>query len=371
MIPPNILSNDPFHLLLGGRLTLPSAHNADEQRAIGHIVSAWGPTPIINFDGTSNESFSPISGDVTLSGNGATSPSLPLANATFVDIVISQNVNEPDLGGLIRLQTLDGTLAITQSPLNTAEGAAPISLVTKQLAFSGNGTTLTAPSIAFQGQVVADKSNPSAPFRITLTSPLRLDPPTTESEKTLHDQVVQRWGEFALQGIADHSFSSINWRIALNPVRRGAAIAALAPSAAGAGASAGASGSGGGGGGAAKGIAAATGSAGTSSFGSIVDFTLVFGLNGGPSWTFSKVKGPAQGSSPLATATRTNLDSLSITFVPACQDYVQSPRVVRTFWDSIGSCNEVGSAAAADAAYQQNRTMFLTNELQRPANTLP
>jgi hypothetical protein len=114
---------------------------------------------------------------------------------------------------------------------------------------------------------------------------------------------------------------------------------------------------------------ASASSAGTTSFGSLVDFTLVYGLNGGPTWSFATFKGPASGSSPLLSLNRTHYDSLSITFVAACQK--TAPAQIKNYWDSIGACNQIGSDAAS-AAYQANTLMILKNLIQKSgANFTP
>jgi hypothetical protein len=56
-------------------------------------------------------------------------------------------------------------------------------------------------------------------------------------------------------------------------------------------------------------------------FGSTVDFTIVYGIsNVGPSWTLTHFKGPGSGTSGLLTLTRTEKDTLVISFAPACPD---------------------------------------------------
>jgi hypothetical protein len=52
-------------------------------------------------------------------------------------------------------------------------------------------------------------------------------------------------------------------------------------------------------------------------FGSVVDFTLVYGVNGGPNWTLTHFTGPGSGGSGLANVTRTIKDSLLIAFARA------------------------------------------------------
>jgi hypothetical protein len=121
-----------------------------------------------------------------------------------------------------------------------------------------------------------------------------------------------------------------------------------------------------------KASSASASSGGTTSFGSTIDFTLVYGLNGGPTWSFKKFKGPT-GSGSLLTASRTTLDTLSITFVAACQNWQGgAPTAVGSYWDSIPSCDEVGTPQQSAAfAYQANSLMILKSLLQRPGASLP
>jgi hypothetical protein len=127
-------------------------------------------------------------------------------------------------------------------------------------------------------------------------------------------------------------------------------------------------GAGGGGGGASvKGSSAPSSSgAGGTSFGSLVDFILVYGVNGGPNWSFQRFKGPAaSGTSPLLAATRTKTDSLAITFVATCQDYAnytEIPPKPRNYWDSVGACSPtdvIAQQIAAGVGYQNNTLMIL------------
>jgi hypothetical protein len=129
---------------------------------------------------------------------------------------------------------------------------------------------------------------------------------------------------------------------------------------------------GGAGGAAVKGGPASAGSAGGTSFGSLVDFTLVYGANGGPNWTFKRFKGPATGSTPLLSTTRTKTDSLAITFVATCQSFksfASVPKVFGKYWDSIGACDETSTAAqqqGASVGYENNSLMILRNFLVKP-----
>jgi hypothetical protein len=117
-----------------------------------------------------------------------------------------------------------------------------------------------------------------------------------------------------------------------------------------------------------KSAAASSASSGTTSFGSLTDFTLVYGLDGGPNWKFKTFTGPS-GTTPFVSVNRTNLDSLSITFVPACQDFTNIQPQFKTFWDTIGPCDIAGNATAQGAAFafQNNNLMLLRNFVIHPA----
>lgn len=109
-------------------------------------------------------------------------------------------------------------------------------------------------------------------------------------------------------------------------------------------------------------------SAGGTSFGSLVDFTLVYGVNGGPNWTFKRFKGPSSSNTPLLAASRTKIDSLAITFVASCQDFTSVHASFENYWDSIGACDDLGVAQqqGASVGYQNNSLMILRNFLIRP-----
>lgn len=98
----------------------------------------------------------------------------------------------------------------------------------------------------------------------------------------------------------------------------------------------------------------ASASTGTS-FGSTVDFTVVYGLNGGPTWSLTHFKGPA-GSASMFSIGRQVVDTLNIAFVPACQDAENVKPVVKNYWDSIAACNASSFANATAAAQGYNTT---------------
>jgi hypothetical protein len=105
-------------------------------------------------------------------------------------------------------------------------------------------------------------------------------------------------------------------------------------------------------------------SAGGTSFGSLVDFVLVYGLNGSPSYTFQNVKGLTGMGMPFVNVMRTHTDSVAITFVATCQksDHINQFNA-DSYWHSIGPCDEFGVAQdqAKSFGYQNNSLMFLRN----------
>jgi hypothetical protein len=93
----------------------------------------------------------------------------------------------------------------------------------------------------------------------------------------------------------------------------------------------------------------ASSSAGSTQFGSFVNFMITYGVNGGPSWTVSTFKGPGGGSGTngqLLSATRTNTATLQLEFVAACNDDNNFQRI-NTFWQSVPKCNGTQQAQAA------------------------
>ncbi|MDE0839484.1 MAG: hypothetical protein OSB41_10590, partial [Kiritimatiellae bacterium] len=110
------------------------------------------------------------------------------------------------------------------------------------------------------------------------------------------------------------------------------------------------------GGGSKAGSAGGASSNGSSSFGSTVNFSLAYGLNGGANWTLTHFKGPSP-SSPLFTGSRTETNTLNITFVPACrktnpkEDIDLIAPKLSDFWSILSPCDadnvNVGNAAAA------------------------
>jgi hypothetical protein len=60
-------------------------------------------------------------------------------------------------------------------------------------------------------------------------------------------------------------------------------------------------------------------SAGTTAFSTKIDFTLLWGLNGGPNWSLLKSKGPSAAGGPLLGYTRSKQDTLISTFAPTCK----------------------------------------------------
>jgi hypothetical protein len=100
----------------------------------------------------------------------------------------------------------------------------------------------------------------------------------------------------------------------------------------------------------------ASSSASSTQFGSLVNFMITYGLNGGPNWTLSTFKGPGGGTGPggaLFSATRAHTATLQITFVAACNDD-NNPQTINSFWQSIPKCNGTQQAQAAAAGQALN-----------------
>ena len=118
-----------------------------------------------------------------------------------------------------------------------------------------------------------------------------------------------------------------------------------------------------------KGGGAAQGGSGGTTFGSLVDFVVVYGASGGPEWNWSyqRYKAPEATGGQLLSYTRTKTDSLSISFVASCQDEVPLVVTPSTYWDSLSVCDELGSAQASSQSlgYQNNSLMILRNSLQQ------
>jgi hypothetical protein len=128
-------------------------------------------------------------------------------------------------------------------------------------------------------------------------------------------------------------------------------------------------GGGGGGGGAAKTSGAP--SAGSTLFGTIVSFIVSYGLNGGPNWTLMTFKGPSGGGGgggggggssgggggggggQLANLSRTNTDTLTITFVAACKNEPNKSRPTN-YWESLPRCDEYARAGAVSLGAANN-----------------
>lgn len=115
-----------------------------------------------------------------------------------------------------------------------------------------------------------------------------------------------------------------------------------------------------------------------------MNFLLSYGINGGPNWTLRRFKGPsgggggssgsAGGSSSgggggggggqLANINRSDTDSLTITFVAACQDsQVLTPT---SYWDTLPVCDSYGllKGAAANAGAYYNTLSLSGKGLQ-------
>jgi hypothetical protein len=103
--------------------------------------------------------------------------------------------------------------------------------------------------------------------------------------------------------------------------------------------------------------AASPASSNTTQFSSLITFTLGLSANGGPNWTLSRFKGPGGGGSSgqLLSAGRTTVDTLSLTFVAACQKSSAPITQINTYWDTIPKCNGTQQAVASAVGYQNNQ----------------
>ena len=104
--------------------------------------------------------------------------------------------------------------------------------------------------------------------------------------------------------------------------------------------------------------ATAPASSNTTQFSSLITFTLGLSANGGPNWTLSTFKGPGGGgpSGQLFSGGRTTMDTLSLTFVAACQNPTDRPITeFKTYWDTIPKCNGTQQALASQVGYQNNQ----------------
>jgi hypothetical protein len=83
---------------------------------------------------------------------------------------------------------------------------------------------------------------------------------------------------------------------------------------------------------------------------------LSYGVEGGPNWTLSNFKGPGGGTgtaSQLLSVSRSHTDSVTITFVAACQDEINVEQF-ETYWQTIPKCNGTQQIQAANAGAQYN-----------------
>jgi hypothetical protein len=104
--------------------------------------------------------------------------------------------------------------------------------------------------------------------------------------------------------------------------------------------------------------ATAPASSNTTQFSSLITFTLALSANGGPNWNLLTFKGPGGGGSSgqLFSGGHTSTDTLSLTFVAACQNPSDRPiTVFKTYWDTIPKCNGTQQALASAVGYQNNQ----------------
>ncbi len=111
-------------------------------------------------------------------------------------------------------------------------------------------------------------------------------------------------------------------------------------------------------------------------FGSAINFTISYGVNGGPNWTLATFKGPGGGGGSssggsgsggggggggggqLASISRTDTDTLTITFVAACKDGDNSANP-SDYWDALSRCNQNSRANAGAVGYAANQNLLL------------
>ncbi len=132
------------------------------------------------------------------------------------------------------------------------------------------------------------------------------------------------------------------------------------------------------GGSSAKNNAAAPSSSSTQ-FSSLINFIVSYGLNGGPNWTLKKFKGPSGGGGggsssssggsgggggggSLASISRTDTDTLSITFVAACKN-AENSQNPKDFWQALPHCDQNAVATAKSIGDTVNRSNFLIQRL--------
>jgi hypothetical protein len=90
-----------------------------------------------------------------------------------------------------------------------------------------------------------------------------------------------------------------------------------------------------------SGGAVVTGS--STQFSTFENFQISYGVNGGPTWTLLRFKGPVGGNSPLLTGNRSDSDSLTITLVAACRQNGENNFSPANYWQAIPVCDSSGT----------------------------
>jgi hypothetical protein len=92
------------------------------------------------------------------------------------------------------------------------------------------------------------------------------------------------------------------------------------------------------------------------SFGSTVDFTAVYGLNADPVWTLTHFTGPGGGSPSLLGLTRTNTETLVLSFAPLPS---QTMLGAENFSEILQSARQQQAVNAAVRAARDNATRMI------------
>lgn len=117
-----------------------------------------------------------------------------------------------------------------------------------------------------------------------------------------------------------------------------------------------------------KAAAASSGSSNTK-FATSVNFTIVTNINGGPTWSLKYFKGPS-GNNGLLSFSRTNLDSLTASFVPTCRGGSADTNP-EDYWHTIPVCTAADVEKSVQSASANNQTLRLENAFDRlPAGLL-
>jgi hypothetical protein len=268
-------------------------------------------------------------GTMTFAGNAETYKDGHPTNDTYVVSLQGSTVNNPNERSNVKF-TLSGSMTRdSQVPAENSMAA--------QLGYNPSISLVGA--VTYQGKLVRGVKD----TRGVLTPSSEKQGPGGDRSLiyNIHKPDDEKSG-------AAHDFNTKKMRNQVASEKFPPAGIAARPGGGGGSGSSGGSSGGGGGGGATPVKTASISSASGTQFGSLVQFTIAYGLNGGPNWTLQKFRGPGGGSGAggnLFGLSRQRTDTLQITFVAACNDEanVQS---INTYWDSIPKCNGTQQAAA-------------------------